>query len=112
MLSALEATRRPLAGHCTALRDLTSLQLVTFCHTRPYVRDRMPTQSEFENWFTYHPPIGDQQARYVALRDKAKEFAELFVASSRPCADQTAALRKLREVVMAMNLTIACNEAP
>lgn len=68
------------------------------------------TQADIENWFTYHAPKGDQQARYVAIRDKAKELAELFVASSQPSADQTAALRKLRETVMAMNLTIACNE--
>jgi hypothetical protein len=68
------------------------------------------TQIDVDTWFTYHAPKGDQQARYVAIRDKAKELAELFLASSQPCADQTAAMRKLRETVMAMNLTIACNE--
>lgn len=67
-------------------------------------------QAEIENWFSYHAPKGDQQQRYVAIREKAKELAQLFVASSPPCADQTAALRALRGTVMAMNLTIACNE--
>ena len=71
----------------------------------------MATQQDIDNWFTYHAPVGDQQARYVAIRDKAKEFAELINLSTRPCADQTAALRKLRETVMAVNLTIACNES-
>lgn len=70
----------------------------------------MATQADIDNWFTYHAPKGDQQQRYVAIRDKAKEFAELIMASTPASADQTAALRKLRETVMAVNLTIACNE--
>lgn len=68
------------------------------------------TQGELDNWFTYHSPIGNQSERYEAIRNKAKELAELFVNSSQSSADQTAALRKLRETVMAMNLAIACNE--
>lgn len=70
----------------------------------------MPSQQDLDNWFSYHAPKGNQQERYVAIREKARELAELFCASSVGCADQTAALRKLRETVMAMNLTIACNE--
>ena len=72
----------------------------------------MASQADLDNWFTYHAVIGDQQERYVKLRDKAKEFAELIVACTPSCADQTAAMRKLRETVMAVNLTIACNEKP
>ncbi len=71
---------------------------------------RMITQTDLDNWFSYHSPKDDQPARYEAIRSKAKELAELFNASSQPSADQTAALRKLRETVMAMNLAIACNE--
>lgn len=68
------------------------------------------TQGEIDNWFTYHSPKGNQGDRYIAIRDKAKELAELFIASSVSCADQTAAMRSLRETVMRMNLAIACNE--
>lgn len=68
------------------------------------------TQADLDNWFTYHPPKNDQQERYVAVRDKAKELAQLIVNSTPSCPDQTAALRKLRETVMAVNLAIACNE--
>jgi len=68
------------------------------------------TQIDLDNWFSYHSPKGDQPARYEAIRSNAKSLAELFLASSQPSADQTAALRKLRETVMAMNLAIACNE--
>lgn len=70
----------------------------------------MITQNELNNWFTYHPPKDDQQERYVKIRDKAKEFAEVLLASTPSCADQTVAIRKLRETVMAANLAIACNE--
>lgn len=68
------------------------------------------TRGEIDNWFTYHKPEGDQQERYVAIREKAKELAIVIVDSTPSCADQTAAIRKLRETVMAANLAIACNE--
>lgn len=72
----------------------------------------MATAADLDNWFTCHPPFGDQTERYVKIRDKAKELAEMVVECSPACADQTVALRKLRETVMAINLTIACNEKP
>jgi len=65
---------------------------------------------EIENWFTYHAPQGTQQERYVKLRDKAKELAHLIVESTPASADQTAAIRKLRECVMTANAAIACGE--
>lgn len=67
------------------------------------------SQDDLNNWFEYHAPVETQAYRYTVLRAKAKELAELFVANSPPCADQTAAIRDLRKAVMAMNLTIACN---
>lgn len=63
-----------------------------------------------EAWFTYHTPWGDQAQRYDQLRRKARELAELFIELSPVCADQTVALRMLRETNMMMNATIACNE--
>lgn len=67
--------------------------------------------SEIDNWFTYHPPVGNQAERYVKIRDKAKELAILFNECAADCADKTAAMRELRGTVMAMNLAIACNES-
>lgn len=63
-----------------------------------------------DNWYTYHPPTESQVETYQAIRGKAKELAELFDSVAPPCADTTAAHRKLRDAVMAMNLAIACNE--
>jgi len=66
------------------------------------------TQGELDNWFTYHAPIGDEQIRYVKIRQAAKNLAEVVVANTPPCADQTAAIRKIREAVMTANASIAC----
>lgn len=66
-------------------------------------------QEDIDNWFTYHSPTLKQLSRYEELRRKAKELAELFDKCVTDCADKTAAMRHLRETVMAMNLAIACN---
>jgi hypothetical protein len=69
----------------------------------------MATQQELENWYTYHAPTDGQVDQYTAIRAKAQELAELFNSTAPACADTTAAHRKLRDAVMAMNLAIACN---
>jgi hypothetical protein len=66
--------------------------------------------SDINNWFTYHAPTGNQQVRYVALREQFKVLAYLILDVTPCCPDQTAALRMLRECSMACNQTIACNE--
>lgn len=63
-----------------------------------------------KNFFTYHSPVGDQPARYVALRDKALELAVMITRYCPPSADTTAAIRLLREAVMTANASIACGE--
>lgn len=65
-------------------------------------------QVDIDNWFTYHAPNAVSLKHYNDLRAKAKEFAELFDSTIPDCADKTAAMRKLRETLMAMNLAIAC----
>jgi len=66
-------------------------------------------QEDINNWFTYHAPAPDQLKAYTDIRNKAKELAELFNDYCTDCADKTAAVRELRNTVMAMNLAIACN---
>lgn len=63
-----------------------------------------------DNWFTYHPPKGDQQERYVKIREAAKHLATTIVECTPPSADQSAAIRKVREAVMTANASIACGE--
>lgn len=66
---------------------------------------------ELENWFTHHPPQNDEQiAKYQRVREAGK-FAAYVIRNNTPrSADQTAALRKLREAVMTANAAIACND--
>jgi hypothetical protein len=66
------------------------------------------THEQLENWFTYHAPEGDQQKQYVAIREAGLALAKVIVANSPASADQTAAIRKVREAVMTANQSIAC----
>lgn len=68
------------------------------------------TLNEVNEWFKYHAPKEGQSDRYVALREKGKELALLILAETPRCADQSAAIRKLRECIMTANAAIACNE--
>ena len=76
----------------------------------PEVELSQEQKAELENLFTYHKPFGDQPARYEAIRAKAKELAAVILVSTPRSADQSAALRKLRETVMTANAAIAINE--
>ncbi len=68
------------------------------------------TSEDIDNWFTYHAPTPDQAERYAALRAQFKTLANLVVALTPSCPDQTVAIRMLREAAMAANQAIACNE--
>ncbi len=57
--------------------------------------------------FVYHPPKGDQVERYQKIRAAAKEFAEVVLECTPSSADQSAAIRKLRECVMTANAAVA-----
>lgn len=63
--------------------------------------------SEIERMFTYHPPSGNQPERYGEIRDAAKVLAKVILKNTPGSADQTAAIRKLREAVMTANAAIA-----
>jgi hypothetical protein len=60
-----------------------------------------------EDLFTYHAPTPDQIPKYEAIRAGAKAFAKILVANTPQSADQTVAVRKLRECVHVANGSIA-----
>lgn len=66
------------------------------------------TKANLENWFSFHSPEPDQIAKYKAIRDAALAFAAVVVENTPPCADQTAAVRKIREAAFTANAAIAC----
>lgn len=67
------------------------------------------TQRKLDNWFTYHETQPGQVEKYVALREAAKAFAVAIVELTPPSADQSAAIRHVREAVMTANAAIACD---
>lgn len=66
------------------------------------------SKEDIENYFTYHSPVEGQQERYLLIREAAKRLAYTIRNCTAPSADQTAAIRKVREAVMTANQGIAC----
>lgn len=57
--------------------------------------------------FSYHAPEGDDLEKFAAIRAAALAFAATIVANTQRCADQSAAIRKVREAMMTANAAIA-----
>jgi phosphomannomutase len=57
--------------------------------------------------FTHHHPTPEKLHHYEAIHAAAKHFAAVILANTPPSADQTAALRLLREATMTANAAIA-----
>lgn len=71
------------------------------------------TQADLNNFFEYHPPSNDSEIeRYRRIRAAGKAFAEMILAETPGCADQTVAIRRVREAVMIANSAIACYGDP
>lgn len=62
---------------------------------------------DLDNTFDYHAPTAEQLPKYEAIRAGAKAFAAIIVANTPPSADQTMALRKIREAAYTANGSIA-----
>ena len=68
----------------------------------------MISDENLQNWFTYHSPTPDQLPKYLKIREAARAFAEVVVECTPPSADQSAAIRLIREAAMTANAAIAC----
>lgn len=62
---------------------------------------------DLDHIFSYHAPTADKLVAYEKLRSSAKDFAKAIVELTPTCADQTAAIRHVREAVMTANAAIA-----
>jgi len=69
----------------------------------------MASYADIDNWFMHHPPVGDQVELYKSVRDAGRDMAAVILECSPSSADQSAALRKVREAVMTTNAAIACS---
>jgi len=68
------------------------------------------TSLDLQRRFTYHPPKNGQPERYVFLRDKARELAEMIAELSPPSREQSLAITHVEQAVMWANAAIARNE--
>lgn len=62
---------------------------------------------DVDHVFTYHAPSPDQLEHYTAIRDAAKRLARTILEHTPSSADQSAAIRHVREAVMTANAAIA-----
>jgi len=65
-------------------------------------------ENQLLNWFTYHPPSDQQVFNYQEIREAGLALARTILKNTPPSADQTSAVRKVREAVMTANAAIAC----
>lgn len=72
------------------------------------LNDMALTEEHIEAYFTYHPPIDTDIPKYTKIREQAKQLALTIIENTPSSADQTAAIRKLRECVMTAHAAIAC----
>ena len=66
------------------------------------------THADIDHWFTYHAPTQDLIPKYNAIREAGRALAVVIYANTPASADQTAAIRKVREAVMTANSSLAC----
>lgn len=66
---------------------------------------------DLDNLFSYHAPTADQRVRYERINAAAREFAEVILECTPPGADQSCAIRHVRDARMTANAAIACGEA-
>lgn len=62
---------------------------------------------DLDNIFIYHAPTPEQVDQYQRVRDAAKEFCRVMLDNTPEGADQSAAVRLIREAVMTANAAIA-----
>jgi hypothetical protein len=67
------------------------------------------TPGELERLFTYHAPTDAEKAQMERINRAAKELAWAIYECTPECADQSAAIRKVREARMTANAAIVCN---
>jgi hypothetical protein len=67
-------------------------------------------EAKISNIFTYHPPFGTQQSRYILIREDAKVLAHAINNSCPESREKSLAITSLQQTVMWANASIAINE--
>lgn len=64
-----------------------------------------------DDMFRYHAPTELDVIAYTKMRDAGKHLARSILENTPKCADQTAAIRKVREAIMTANAARALGGA-
>lgn len=64
-------------------------------------------EADLEHLFKYHAPTPEQLPKYDAINAAAKAFARVVLENTPRSADQSAAMRLIREARMTANASIA-----
>lgn len=76
------------------------------------LKDLSPEQLDaLRNLFTYHSPTEGEKRKYEAINKAAMALAMVILVATPQCADQTAAIRLVRQARMTANAAIACRGA-
>lgn len=79
-----------------------------FAFTQSYIAGDEMQEFDLDHIFSYHAPANSTEiGKYESLREAAKTFVAAIIAATPPGADQSAAVRKVREAVMTANAAIA-----
>jgi len=70
--------------------------------------ESMISKEELENWFMYHQPKAEDVDAYMKIREAGKNLANVIVENTPASADQSAAIRLVREAIMTANAARAC----
>ena len=65
------------------------------------------SEKDLENWVSYYVPQAGQAEKFEAIRAAATAFSQVVCDCTPPSADQTAAVRKIREAVYTANAAMA-----
>lgn len=65
------------------------------------------TEADIERLFSFHPPEGDEAARYKAITAAARNLAETIVRVCPPGPETTLAIRSVARARMDANAAIA-----
>lgn len=77
------------------------------CNTQAQAGRAFSQEERIAELFRYHAPREDQLPKYDTIRTAARHFAEILMKNTTYGADQSDALRKLRECVMTANASVA-----
>ena len=66
-------------------------------------------QAKLDIWFQYHRVKAEQRASFQEIRNAAKHFAQVVLEQTPQCADQSDAVRKIREAMLIAHSSISCS---